>query len=463
MEPIKNVQNYIQKVAEINQEKLARGGHGVKAVIHSFGCQQNVADGQRIAGIAAQMGYSFTEDIAEADFIIYNTCAIREGAEDRVFGNVGALKHAKQKNPSLVVALCGCMTQQEHVAQRVKTSYPFVDILLGSGAMHRLPELLYKKLTEGGKIFETLDPTFEIVEDMPIRREGKLRAWLSIMNGCDNFCSYCVVPYVRGRERSRNPEKILQEAQEIVALGYKEITLLGQNVNSYGKGLNSNINFSWLLKEICKIPGDFRVKFMTSHPKDCTKELIDTIASEDKIYNHIHLPVQSGSDKILKAMNRHYTLEHYKSLIDYAKEKIPDITVTSDIIVGFPGETYEDFKQTLDLVRYVGYQILFTFIFSSRRGTKAAELEDPISREEKGEWFKELIKVQDNCRTDVYHNMIGQTQTVLVEDKSDDGVLTGKNKANITVRFKGNNEIGDFVDVKITSVQDWKFTAEKIV
>ena len=448
-------QPHIEWMRRYNDEKFRQTGTRPVAYTHTYGCQQNIADGERINGILEQMGYVFSDKVEGADLVLFNTCAIREGAEDRVFGNVGALKKEKTRNPNMLIVLCGCMTQQPHVAERIKKSYPFVDVLLGAGAMHRLPILLSDTASTGERSFEILDPTFPAVEDLPVRRDKTTRAWLPIMYGCDNFCTYCVVPIVRGRERSRTLDEIVQEAEALVAAGYKEITLLGQNVNSYGKGLEEQINFAGLLRRLCKINGDFRLRFMTSHPKDCTHELLDVIATEDKLYNHLHLPVQSGSNNILNRMNRHYTVEHYKALLDYAKKIMPDIAVTSDIIVGFPGETDEEFEETLELVRYANYQSLYTFIFSSREGTPAAKMEDPITTEQKSQRFDQLLALQNDITKKNHKDTVGRISTVLVDGfkKPDSTLLTGRNQSNVVVDLEGPPElIGQLVRVKITGL-----------
>lgn len=454
--------DYIALVRELGYRQQQGGEHQPTVYTHSYGCQQNVADGEKLDGLFLEMGYIFAESPLEADVVLYNTCAVREGAEDRVFGNVGALKKAKAANPNMVIALCGCMTQQEHVARRIRRSFSFVDIVFGAGAMHRLPALLYQKLTEGGRIFELADPTAAVVEGLPVHRQEGARAWLPIMYGCDNFCSFCVVPLVRGRERSRKPEEILREAGELIAKGYREITLLGQNVNSYGKGLEETINFSELLKRLCSIPGDFRLRFMTSHPKDCTRELIDTIAENEKIYNHIHLPVQSGSDHILREMNRGYTAAQYLELISYARERIPGVTFTSDIIVGFPGETSEDFEQTLELVKQLEAESLFTFLYSKREGTRAAKMDDPISPQEKKLWFQELCDLQNSITSRHLEDMVGGVYAVLVDGPArTPDLLSGRNYSNIIVDFPGSPDlIGQFVAVKVTRAMHFAAAGE---
>ena len=370
-------------------------GETPKAFVHTYGCQGNVADSEHIKGQLVEMGYSLTETLNEADIIIYNTCAIREHAEDRVFGNVGALKTLKKKNKNLVIGLCGCMMQQEHIAEKIKNSYPYVNLVFGTHALHKLPELLFKVFKTKKRVFSVEECDGVIAEGMPNERDSGENAWLPIMYGCDNYCSYCVVPYVRGRERSREPEVVLKEAEGLINEGYKKITLLGQNVNSYGKSLENGINFSELVRRLDEIEGDYTFDFMTSHPKDCTKELIDVLASSKHFCGHLHLPVQSGNNRILKEMNRKYTREHYLDLVNYAKEKIPNVDITTDIIVGFPGETYEEFLDTVSLVKEVKYGSMFTFIYSKRKGTKAATFPDPVSKEEKTKWFMELLKVQE--------------------------------------------------------------------
>ena len=371
-------------------------GETPKAFVHTYGCQGNVADSEHIKGQLVEMGYSLTETLNEADIIIYNTCAIREHAEDRVFGNVGALKTLKKNNKNLVIGLCGCMMQQEHIAEKIKNSYPYVNLVFGTHALHKLPELLFKVFKTKKRVFSVEECDGVIAEGMPNERDSGENAWLPIMYGCDNYCSYCVVPYVRGRERSREPEVVLKEAEGLINEGYKKITLLGQNVNSYGKSLENGINFSELVRRLDEIEGDYTFDFMTSHPKDCTKELIDVLASSKHFCGHLHLPVQSGNNRILKEMNRKYTREHYLELVNYAKERIPGVDITTDIIVGFPGETYEEFLDTVSLVKEVKYGSMFTFIYSKRKGTKAASFPDPISKEEKTKWFMELLKVQED-------------------------------------------------------------------
>ncbi len=428
-----------------------------KAYVHTYGCQGNVSDGERLQGMLREMGYEFTDTPEKADLVLYNTCAIREHAEDRVFGNVGALKPIKKSNPDLIIGLCGCMTQQKSVAERIKRSFSFVDLLFGTHVSHKLPEFIYRVLCTGKRVIDITDSDGNIVEGMPIKRDGTFKAWVPVMYGCNNFCSYCIVPYVKGRERSRDFDVVINEVRELVSAGYKEITLLGQNVNSYNKDLSEDKHFPALLKAISEIEGDFIVRFMTSHPRDCTKELLDVMASSDKIAKHLHLPFQSGNDRVLKEMNRHYDREKYLSLIDYAYKIMPDLSITSDVIVGFPGETYDEFKDTLSLIEKVKYTSLFTFIFSPRPGTKAYDLPDPVSREEKGRWFKELTDLQESIAGKRTAAMLGKTFKVLVEGKAkNDGILSGRTDGNVIIEFKGDDSlIGQFVNVKVTEPKTW--------
>lgn len=454
---------YALRVREILEAKYRTAPP--KAFVHTYGCQGNVADSERIIGQLFEMGYALCEKPQEADLILYNTCAVREHAEDRVFGNVGAIKRYKKENPDLIIALCGCMMQQAHIREKIYQSYPFVNLVFGTHALYRVPELFYQTLTGGKRVVCAPETDGEIAEGLPVYRERGVKAWLPIMYGCDNFCTYCIVPYVRARERSREPEEVIAEAKEIIAAGYKEITLLGQNVNSYGKHNENPMNFAKLLREINALDGDFKIRFMTSHPKDCTKELIDTIAECDKVSKHLHLPFQSGNNRVLKEMNRHYTREKYLDLVRYAKEKIPDLSLTSDVIVGFPGETYEEFEDTVSLIREVEFTSLFTFIFSPRKGTKAAEMPDPVSHEEKTRWFKELCDVQEEIAARRTKEMLGKTYTVLTEStaKSQNGALCGRTDGNVVIEFGGDEAlIGTYQRVTVTEVGAWVVKGEKV-
>lgn len=438
--------------------------HTPKAFVRTYGCQQNVSDSEKIKGILFLMGYEFVNSCEDADIIIFNTCAVRENAEDRVFGNVGALKNLKKKNPNLIIALCGCMMEQEHIVKKIKNSFTFVDLVFGTNSLHMMPKFIYEFLVSKKRILKKDINDNLIHENLPVIRDGNLKVFLPIMYGCDNFCSYCIVPYVRGRERSRSPESILCEFSQIVNQGYKDITLLGQNVNSYGKNFGKDMNFAKLLEQVDNINGDYWLRFMTSHPKDVSKEMIDVIAKGKHICHHLHLPFQSGSNKILKLMNRHYTKEQYLKIVYYIREKIPDISITSDVIVGFPGETYDDFCETLDLIKEVGFTSLFTFIYSKRMGTPAANMEDFVSEKEKSEWFKELLQLQNELTTQQCKKYVGKVVKVLIEDKSTKaGFLTARTQNNIIVDLPGEEKlIGKFAMVKIIDVQNWFLKGELV-
>lgn len=424
------------------------------ACVVTYGCQQNVADSEKLKGMLEDMGYSFTEERKKAKLVIFNTCAVREHAEDRVFGNVGALKKYKLQNPDVIIALCGCMMQQKHIAEKIKNSFPFVDLVFGTHVIHKFPELLYNALKESKRVFELPDMDGVIAEGIPVKRDNDRRAWLPIMYGCNNFCSYCIVPYVRGRERSREVKDIVGEFSQLVLDGYKEITLLGQNVNSYGKDLKPKVSFAELLRILNGIDGDFRIRFMTSHPKDCTRELIETMAKCDKIAKHLHLPFQSGNNRVLKAMNRGYTREKYLELINYARELIGDeLSITSDIIVGFPGETRDEFLDTLSLVEELEAASLFTFIYSARVSTPAARLDDPISYEEKSKWMRELLAAQEKISARQMARNQGKTFKCFVyaKGKLGDNYLAGRTDGNLIIEFKGDEGlIGTFQNIKVT-------------
>ncbi|MBQ1767726.1 MAG: tRNA (N6-isopentenyl adenosine(37)-C2)-methylthiotransferase MiaB [Oscillospiraceae bacterium] len=432
------------------------------ALVDTYGCQQNEADSEKLRGMLLEMGYGLTQDEAEADVVVMNTCAVREHAEQRVYGNVGALTHTKKAKPTQKIAVCGCMAQQKSVADRLKASYRHVDMVFGPHALWRFPEFLRKVLFEGGRVFEITPSDGAIAEGLPSSRDGRVKAWLSVMYGCNNFCTYCIVPYVRGRERSRMPEDIIKEAHGLIDAGYKDVTLLGQNVNSYGRDLGLGVDFSDILAEISAIPGDFRLRFMTSHPKDATEKLFRTMAGSDKIAKHIHLPFQSGSSRVLKAMNRSYDRERYLSLVELARSYMPDIVLTSDVIVGFPGETEEDFLETMSLVESVRFDALFTFIYSKRPGTPAASYPDPATREEKQDRFDRLIALQNSVSEEKHRAYIGKTERVLI-DGEDNGLLTSRTDGGRLVRLEGDNSlIGSFREVKITGSNTWALSGELI-
>jgi len=433
------------------------------AFVDTYGCQQNEADSERIRGYLEKMGFGFTGDPEQARIIVINTCAIREHAEQRVFGNVGALVHVKRRHPDTLICLCGCMVQQPHAAKKLRESYRHVDLVFGPQALWRFPEMVYTLLTRRGRIFQTADEPGSIAEGIPVVRQDSIRAWVSIMYGCNNFCSYCVVPYVRGRERSRRPEDILREVRRLAEDGYRDITLLGQNVNSYGRGLEENIDFPGLLEAVNAIPGDFLIRFMTSHPKDATQKLFETMARCEKVAPVLHLPFQAGNDRVLKAMNRRHTRAEYLEKIAALRALIPDIVLTSDVIVGFPGETTEEFEDTLRVLEAVRFDALFTFLYSPRPGTPAAGMDDPMSREEKLQNFNRLTALQDKISEEKHAAYVGKTVRCLIDGGSDDARfdLTARTPGNRLVRLTGDKSaLGQFRDVKITASNKWSLFGE---
>ena len=395
------------------------------AFVHSYGCQQNVNDGERIKGVLMDIGYGLCDKPEDADLILFNTCAVREHAEQRVFGNVGALKGLKEKKHGLIIGLCGCMANQKHVVEKLRQSYPYVDLVFGVDGIDTLPQLIAQKLQKHKRVLMEPAQRPVIVENIPIRRESEFRAWLPIMYGCDNFCTYCIVPYVRGREKSRKPGDILAEFKSLVEAGYKEITLLGQNVNSYGKGLEEQVDFSDLLNLLCTVPGDYHIRFMTSHPKDASFKLIDTIAAQPKICKHLHLPVQCGSDRLLVQMNRHYTVEHYLELIEYARKKVPGITFSSDIIVGFPGETEEDFRTTYDFLAGLEPAFLHIFPFSERPGTPAVEMPGKVQASVATRRAAQLEALCAKLHAAFCARAVGSEDSVLFESTRRGGMMFG--------------------------------------
>jgi len=435
------------------------------AFVDTYGCQQNEADSERIRGYLAQMGFGFTDDEEQARIIVINTCAIREHAEQRVLGNVGALVHVKRRHPEQLICLCGCMVQEQHVADKIRQSYRHVDLVFGPHSLWKFPEMIHTLLTQRGRIFSNADEAGSIAEGIPVVRQDSVKAWVSIMYGCNNFCAYCIVPYVRGRERSRKPEDILAEVRQLAAEGYKDITLLGQNVNSYGKDLETPMDFSDLLEQVNAVPGDFLIRFMTSHPKDATHKLFETMARCEKVAPVLHLPVQAGNDRVLKVMNRRHTREQYLEKIRDLKSLIPDIVLTSDIIVGFPGETTEEFEDTLKVLEEVRYDALFTFIFSPRVGTPAAKMDDPMSHQEKLANFNRLLALQDAISEEKHAAYIGKTVRCLIDGESDDARydLTARTPGNRLVRVVGDKSaIGQFRDVKITDANKWSLFGELV-
>mgnify|MGYP004511358699 FL=1 len=435
------------------------------AMVDTFGCQQNVADSQHIMGMLEAMGFGFTDNPARAAVVVLNTCAIRDHAEKRVYGTLGALTHTKKADPEQVICLCGCMAQRPEVAEKVRQSYRHVDLVFGPQALWKFPELLYNVYTQRRRVFSVADEHGAIAEGMPVVREGHTRAWVSIMYGCNNFCSYCIVPYVRGRERSRDPEQIIAEVRQLVADGFKEITLLGQNVNSYGKDLDTPCDFADLLTALDAIDGDYLIRFMSSQPKDATHKLFDAMARSRHVARQLHLPVQSGCDRVLKAMNRPYDKAKYLELITYARKVMPELVLTSDVIIGFPGETEAEAMETVALVEQVRFDALFTFIFSPRPGTPAAKMDDPVPREEKQKWFDRLCDTQNRISEELHAAYVGRTLRCLVDGESDDArwPLTARTAGGRLVHLVGDKSaVGTYHNVKITDSNTWALFGELI-
>ena len=453
--------DFCEKIADIT------AGWGEKPLAHiiTYGCQQNEADSERLRGFLERMGYGFTDNAGDARIIVINTCAIREHAEQRVLGNVGALVHLKRKNPDLLICLCGCMMQEPTRVEEIKKSYLHVDLVFGTHALWQFPEMLYQRMNQRKRVFYSPDEAGSIAEGIPMVRQDGIKGWVSIMYGCNNFCSYCIVPYVRGRERSRKPEVILDEVRAMVAAGYKDITLLGQNVNSYGKDLEEPMDFSDLLRAVNDIPGEFLIRFMTSHPKDATHKLFETMARCEKVAPVIHLPFQAGNDRILQVMNRRHTRAEYLAKVADLKSLIPDIVLTSDVIVGFPGETTGEFEDTLKVLEEVRYDALFTFIYSPRVGTPAASMPDPMSREEKLANFNRLTALQDKISEEKHAAYVGKTLRCLIDGVSEDEKfdLTARTPGNRLVRLTGDKSaVGQFRDVKITDSNKWSLFGELV-
>ena len=430
------------------------------AYVETYGCQQNEADSEKLRGYLAQSGYAIVQEAEGADVVIMNTCAIREHAEQRVFGNLGALTHTKRRHPRQKIFLCGCMAGETKVSDRIRKSYPHVDGVFSTHHLWQFPEILWNVLSRKKRQFYIEDEPGSIAEGIPQVRDNTLKAWVSIMYGCNNFCTYCIVPYVRGRERSRRMEDILAECRCVIEKGAKEITLLGQNVNSYGKDLEAGVDFADLLAAIAQLPGDFKIRFMTSHPRDASEKLFDTMAKYDKIAKQLHLPFQSGSTRVLKAMNRHYDRETYLKKVNYAKSVMPDLVLTSDVIVGFPGETQEEFEDTISLIQQVHYDSLFTFIFSPRPGTPAATMEDPTPKEEKNRRFDRLCAVQNSISEEIHNSYVGKVMSCLV-DGTDRDMLTARTEGGRLVRFAGGEHlIGTYRNITITGATTWSLTGE---
>lgn len=437
-------------------------GKNKKAMVITYGCQQNENDSERIKGMLVKMGYSMTQEKEEADVIIFNTCAVRENAELKLKGNVGALKYLKAKKPHLIIGVCGCMMQQEEISKEIFKKWKHISIIFGTHALYQFPELI-QTAKNGVRTYDVFEDEGKIAEDLPVKRDDKYKAWVTIMYGCNNFCSYCIVPYVRGRERSRSAEDVLNEIKCLAKDGYKEVTLLGQNVNSYGNDLQDGISFAELLRKVNEIEGIERIRFATSHPKDISDELILAMAECDKVCKQLHLPFQAGSNKTLKEMNRSYTREKYLDIIRKLREKMPDIALTSDVIVGFPTETNEDFEETLSLVEEVRYDNLFTFIYSKRKGTRAEKLTPVLSGAEIQKNFDRLVELQNKISREINDTYLGKVLPVFIdgESKTDKSVLQGRTDSNKVVNIKGDKSlIGKIANVKITQIRTWSLVGE---
>ena len=455
---------FIAKLKEHVAKTKERLGRPLYACTKTFGCQMNARDSEKLEGILKIIGYEPTES-EKADFVIYNTCTVRENANLKVYGHLGLLSNYKKKNPEMIICMCGCMMQEEHVVEKIRKSYRFVDLVFGTHNIYKFAELLFDRVSQKSMIIDIWKDTDKIVEELPIERKFPFKSGVNIMFGCNNFCSYCIVPYVRGRERSRQPEDIINEIKKLAADGVVEIMLLGQNVNSYGKNLDNPMRFAELLREIEKIDGIERIRFMTSHPKDLSDELIEVMASSKKICKQLHLPVQSGSSRILKIMNRHYDKEHYLNLVEKIKTAMPDISLTTDIIVGFPGETEEDFMETMDVVRKVQYDSAFTFIYSKRTGTPAAAMEDQIPEDVVKNRFDRLLAEVQKGANERTMRFQGQVQKALVEDVNSqlEGYVTGRLESSMVVHFPGDASlIGKIVDVELTEAKGFYFVGKQI-
>lgn len=442
---------YIEKCKIKLRQQQEQLGRPLRCSIQTFGCQMNARDSEKLLGILREVGYEETQREEDADLVIYNTCTVRENANQKVYGRLGYLNGLKRKNPHMLIGLCGCMMQEPEVVATIRKSYRFVDIVFGTHNIFKLAEILYKRMTSKHMVIDIWEGTEQIVEDLPSERKYSFKSGVNIMFGCNNFCTYCIVPYVRGRERSRKPEEIIKEIKALVADGVVEIMLLGQNVNSYGKNLENPITFAQLLREVEKIEGLERIRFMTSHPKDLSDELIEVMKDSKKICRHLHLPLQSGSSRILKAMNRHYTKEQYVELALKIRREIPDISLTTDIIVGFPGETDEDFEETMDVVKTVRYDSAFTFIYSKRTGTPAARMEQ-VPAEKIKPRFDRLLKEVQSISAELCKKDLGKTLPALVEgiDEKNPDYVTGRLSNNVMVHFEGDKAlIGRIVDVTL--------------
>lgn len=456
---------FSEEINQVNMHKKAMSGIAPRAFVKTFGCQMNEHDSEKIKGMLVSMGYGIVDEAEGADIVVFNTCCVRENAEDKVFGHIGLLKWYKRRKPDMIIAICGCMTEEPHIVEKIRKKYKHVDLCFGTHNLHRLPELVYRVMNEHTNIYEVSRTENEVAEGVPVLRESKIKAWVTIMYGCDNYCTYCIVPYVRGHERSRRAEDIISEIKQLCEEGIKEITLLGQNVNSYGKDLPTPVTFAELLDRICKETDIARIRFLTSHPKDLSDEVLNVMAENARICRQLHLPVQSGSSRLLAKMNRHYTKEQYLEIVKKARERMPEIGLTTDIIVGFPGETEEDFSETLALVAEARYDQAFTFIYSKRTGTPAAKYPDQVPEEVVKERFDRLLELQNRISREINEKFDGAVLEVLCEGKSktNEDKYTGRTSGNKIVNFDSETDVtGKIVNVKIDSVQTWSLEGKVI-
>ena len=453
---------YIDKCKELIKAKENKLWRKLTACVVTFGCQMNFKDSEKLIGILTSMGYIESDD-EHADLVLYNTCTVRENANHKIYGRLGYLSKIKEKNPDMIIGLCGCMMQEKHVVERLNKSYRFIDLIFGTHNVYSLAKLLYERLISNHKVEEILESTNQVVEDLPTKRKYSFKSGVNIMYGCNNFCSYCIVPYVRGRERSRKPEDIIKEIEKLASEGVVEIMLLGQNVNSYGKTLDNPISFSDLLKQVCMVDGIKRIRFTTSHPKDLSDELIETMHSSDKICKQFHLPMQSGSNRILNQMNRHYTREDYLELINKLRSSVFDIGLSTDIIVGFPGETEEDFEDTLELIEQCRFNSVFTFIYSKRTGTPAAELPDQVDEEIVKKRFNRLLEVVNRISNEKVLEKVGTVEEVLIEEKNEklQNYVSGRLSNNTVVHIPGDESlIGKTVNAKLLEAKGFYYMGE---
>lgn len=464
-EQMKVQKDFIMKLLEENNNFAVKNGRQRLALTETYGCQQNENDTERIRGMLKEAGFGFTENPNDADVIIYNTCAVRENAEQKVFGRLGILKHMKEQRPGVVIGLCGCMVQQPHITEKIRKIHPQVNLIFGTHELYRMPELLHTAMHRKKAVVSIEQSDGAIAEDIPVLHAEEQKAWISVMYGCNNFCTYCIVPYVRGRERSREPEAVLDEVKRLVEKGCTEISLLGQNVNSYGKDLDREIDFADLMRMVNDIPGVKRIRFMTSHPKDLSDKLIYAIRDCDKVCKQLHLPFQAGSDRVLKEMNRRYTKEQYLEKIKKVKREIPEISLSTDVIVGFPTETAEDFQETLDVIKKVEFDNIFSFIYSRREGTPAAKLDFVLSDEEIHKNFDELLRVQNEISKRKNDAYVGRIEEVLVDgvSKTDKNMLSGRCSSSKIVNFAGDESlVGKYINVRITESRTWSLNGEVV-